>query len=332
MYTSAPDITVDTTVGQVVVPSTATPTPVATATTAPTSRASATPSATPTSPAGSQTPQPPLFGRPLSIYGWGPAGSDVNLVGIGVSGNVIAKEDGFFRFESVYSYSPLYPELCIQATDIDKRVTQPVCIPPIPNGNLIPLEVGPVLLSPTLSLSKNSVTQGDHVYISGYSIPSSNINIYLAKKTSKKLTLISEANAFYLPEYQTQTNEKGYFEVSMPSNTESTYKLYASSKMGSENSGKSNTLTYKVLSKAASFWKLLFELLFRSWISVVILVQVILIVFLSHLISESNKRVQRGTSASRSNKRKGEKLTKMEEIKERYLDLLASKPKDFTKS
>ena len=98
MFTSAPEITHEGTVGQVVIPSTPTPTPTPSATSqsatpTPTSTAtSKAATATPTSRAGatiSPTTQPspgsdgeeavgqltalPLFGQPLSIYGYAPS-------------------------------------------------------------------------------------------------------------------------------------------------------------------------------------------------------------------------------------------------------------------
>ena len=123
----------------------------------------------------------------LSIYGYGPINSEVVLKGFGISEKTISDKTGLFRFSSVYNFTYSYPELCIQAVDSEKRTTQPTCIPPLPNDNLTPLEVGPILLSPTLSLSNNKVVTDSESYLSGKTTPNTKVNIYLAKKRTKKI-------------------------------------------------------------------------------------------------------------------------------------------------
>ena len=158
MFTQAPDVTIDASIGQVVVPGT----PTATPTTGPTQTSTPTAQASPTTrPSSSPSPSPSLAPtqkpvkryqiKPLSIYGYGPKNSKVTLSGLGVSEVTQSDQSGFFRFDRIYSYSFYYPELCLQSVDIDNNATQPSCIPGLPNNSTIPLEVGPILLSPTIS-------------------------------------------------------------------------------------------------------------------------------------------------------------------------------------
>ena len=136
----------------------------------------------------------------LSIYGYGPINSEVVLRGFGISEKTIADKTGLFRFNSVYNFTYSYPELCIQSVDREDRVTQPTCIPALPNDNHVPLEVGPILLSPTLSLSNNKVATDSESYLSGKTTPNTEVNIFLARSNDKKtLSLISTANAYSLP-------------------------------------------------------------------------------------------------------------------------------------
>jgi len=321
--TTAPDVTNDVTIGQQVVSQTATPTATS---------ASATSSPSP-SPTASSSPKPttssesesefifegspfftgsliPISGKPLSIYGYGPAGSLVFLNGIGVSGQVTARRDGYFKFTSIYSHSDKYPELCIQAVDDRKRSTQPVCIPAIPQERLVPIEIGPVLLSPTVSLSSSQVVKGSDVTASGYTIPGSKVSIYFAKDENRSFNLVAEALA-----YNFSSDEKGYFELSIPTETENTYKIFAASRVGDVPTAKSNTLTLTVLSKIISLWQLLWDLLFRSWISLVILLQVVAVVILSYLLFKSSTEPHRIT------------LKKLSKMEKKYLEFLKLRKK-----
>src|SRR5689334_1771896 len=123
MFTTAPDVTIDTTVGQVVVPSTATPTSTSSSTSEPGSTATPTASLSP-SPSPSSIPTPNRryrVGNSLSIYGYGPINAEVSLKGFGVSEKTVSDQTGFFIFDSIYSYTYSYPELCIQSVDNENR-------------------------------------------------------------------------------------------------------------------------------------------------------------------------------------------------------------------
>lgn len=281
MYTTAPEITIDTTVGQVVVASTATPTSAPSTSSAPSSTATPTPAPTGLFLA---TPIPQRRYRTdnaLTIYGYGPINSVVTLRGFGVSEKTTSDETGLFRFNAIYSFTYSYPELCVQLVDSENRVTQPTCIPPLPNNSLIPLEVGPILLSPTLSLSGNRVSTGEQSILSGKTTPNTLVNIFIAKRDSKRLfALIPEANAYNLPILNTTSNERGEFDVNMPTSDIAEYNIFASTKFGENLSAKSNTLQFAVVSSTKSFFDELIRLILQNKIMIFIFLEVLIFIML----------------------------------------------------
>ncbi len=281
MFTSAPDITVDTTIGQVVVESTATPTSASTGT----STSSSTPASS-TSSTDVLSPLPTLITKnykpkALNIYGYGPVNSEVTLKGFGVSEVTTSDDIGLFRFGSVYSFSYTYPELCIQAVDLENRVTQPTCIPALPNDSIIPLEVGPILLSPTLSLSNNEIPEGEESYLYGKTTPDTEVFIYLAKNESKnKISLVPTVDAYSLPILNTTSNEKGEFEFTMPTAKKAEYNIFASTKVAGNLSAKSNTLKFVVVSSVKSFFQGMWGFVLENKIMIFITTEVLVFIAL----------------------------------------------------
>jgi hypothetical protein len=289
MFTQAPEITVDATVGQVIVQPTATPTATSTSESTSSSTTSSTATPTPT-----LTPTPtPTYSYPtsapikrfrqnaLSIYGYGAINSEVTLRGFGVSEKTTTDSTGLFRFSEIYSFTYAYPELCIQLKDSENRVTQPTCIPALPNNSTIPLEVGPILLSPTISLNRNRLVVGEDGYLSGKTTPNTKVNIYLSKNTSKSLiSLVTTVDAYNLPIVDSMSNEKGEFNINMPTSDTAQYKVFASTKFGDNFSAKSNTLQFNVISSVKSFWQTVLDFILKNKIMMVVIAEVLVLMFL----------------------------------------------------
>ncbi|WKZ25537.1 MAG: hypothetical protein QY322_04115 [bacterium] len=285
MFTTAPEIINDATIGQVVTQPTATPT------SSPSTTTDSTPTATPVYTF-------PSFKRysdnSLIIYGFGPIKSKVFLKGFGVSEETVSDETGLFVFNRIYSLTLTYPELCVQATDDLGRVTQPTCIPSLPGNSSIPLEVGPILLSPTVSLSKNRVVEGQDAIITGKTTPNTLVNLFVSKSNDlSKLSFVSEVNAYSLPVVNTTSDDEGKFEISLPTGTKAEYRMFASTKYGENLSAKSNTLTFAVITDIKSLLERFVNYLITNKIIVVLIVEAILIVLLLILALKSNRRVQK---------------------------------------
>jgi hypothetical protein len=305
MFTQAPEIIIDATIGSVVVAPTATPTPTATSfsTATPTPIYTYTPTPTPTATTISLPTLPPIKRykqNALIIYGYGPKQAEVTLKGFGVSEKTISDDSGLFIFGGIYSLTPKYPELCVQAVDNEKRVTQSSCIPALPDDSLIPLEVGPILLSPTISVSDNKVEEGQEVILSGKTIPSSNVNVFLAKKENNfnRLSFVKETYAYTLPELTIKANSDGEYNITLPTTDSAEYTIFTSSKFGGDLTNKSNTLDFVVLTKLKTYIEKLIEFLLQNKILAVIMLEILVFVILFLNALKSTKRGKKRHSES----------------------------------
>ncbi|MBL7036772.1 hypothetical protein ISR94_02930 [Candidatus Microgenomates bacterium] len=249
-----------------------------------------------------------FVGKPLVIYGYGPANAKVGLNGIGVSESTTSDRTGYFVFTRVYSYSSVYPELCLQAVDIENRVTQPSCIPGLPESADMPSAVGPVLLSPTISVDYNNVLVGDEVKAQGYTIPNSSMDIFMYRENKAQLSLVNEAYAYTIPKYQIESDDRGEFEFSLPTQSAVSYKLYASSIYGDNPSTKSNTLTFSVLTEAQSGYRYIKQSFFGNNLVWFVLLEIILVIFLVRAILKPASRADRPISKPRKHGKKKMKL------------------------
>ena len=236
------------------------------------------------------------------IYGYAPASSTVKLFGIQISSSTQAENDGFFIFRSLnlpttasYLMGNLYPELCLQAVDNEKRTTQPVCIPPLSLKSLS-RKTGPVILPPTISLEKGYFTQGEQSKASGITTPNTEVEVYFSRSNIPSfLRIVKEVWAYYIPTYQTVSNAEGYFEFNLPSDSPEDWKVFTASKILGASSPKSNTLSFNVLpdySRLFQYLIYLFAILRKYLIYIVIILQIIFIYFLLKRLGKKRKKVK----------------------------------------
>ena len=213
----------------------------------------------------------------LTLFGWTSPQSLVELQGQRVSESVIANNQGYFFFDRILlpaprsprsasgvgEVEPTYPELCLTSIDTQSRASFPTCLPPLPLGSF-DISIGPVLLPPTISLSKGNFLPNEQAIAQGLTIPDSEVTIFLANDISKKSLisqflniLISPVNAYSLPKYQVRADEKGNFEFNLPSNSTgpTSWKIFAAATHLGSPSPKSNTLTFRIL----GWWEWLWE-------------------------------------------------------------------------
>lgn len=327
------DTTISTTISGTTTPSpTATPTPSATATA--TSTATVTPLAT-ASPTITPTPLPQ--GEKLVIYGYGPSFSDIFMEGIGVSENTKTLEDGYFEFNNLTFPTllsalsgHLYPEICIWSEDLLARKTPPTCIPPLSMA-VLTRKIGPILLSPTLGIEDSIIPQGKQVIAYGTTTPNTEVSIFLAKKDIKSIfTIIPEISAFSLPKYLVTSNQKGYFEFTLPTSDSDNWNVYAASNYQGSNSPKSYTLSFNVNGPIMTIIETYQDILSPkrpSYLLIIIIIEILIIVVLSIVTSKEKVRHEK------NNKRKHHNISdriyqlqnKYENIQREYEDLLRKK-------
>jgi hypothetical protein len=188
-----------------------------------------------------------------------------------------ANNVGYFEFAN--RYSPILPqEVCLTAQDQFGRLTSPICLPPFPNDEYV--EIGPVILSPTLSFDKESYYIGDEVILSGQTIPNTNVNLSLFANTGKENAnlFIKEVQAFSFPNLTTKSDSKGNFSISLPSTSAKTFRLFAQTDYDNQSSPKSLTLQFQILPLwmiIIKFFLFLWSLIKSRLLEIIILAQII---------------------------------------------------------
>ncbi len=193
------------------------------------------------------------LGGQFRIFGYTSPQALVTLEAIGASDQVYADKDGYFEFKN--RFSPVIPQdICLTAQDQFGRLTTPVCLPPFPNNYYI--EIGPVIMPPTVSLNNNDFWLGDEVILTGQTIPNSEINLSifnqkgknnLLGKLSKYLIFPKKILAAPFPKIDTKSDTKGNFSFALPSSTVDKFTLFTQVKFNQQDSPKSRKLTVEIL-------------------------------------------------------------------------------------
>ena len=204
----------------------------------------------------------------LTLFGWTSPQSLVELQGQRVSESVIANDQGYFFFDRILlpaprsprsasgvgEVEPTYPELCLTSIDTQSRASFPTCLPPLPRqlAGSFDMSIGPVLLPPTLNLSKGSFLPNEQVIAQGLTIPNSEVNIFLANNLTPSLrfSFIPSVYAYFIPRYQIKADANGHFEFNLPSSpptSGTSWKIFATATHLGLPSPKSNTLTFRIL-------------------------------------------------------------------------------------
>lgn len=215
------------------------------------------------------------IGEPkLTIFGYTSPQAFVELKGYRVSDSVIANKSGYFYFDRVFlpQPNPNYPEVCLTVIDRQSRISSfPTCLPPLPSI-LGEIKVGPVLLPPTLTLEKGEFLPGEQVKAQGATFPNSQVTIYLANEKPKDFLpsqilnfFISPTWAFFLPKYETKSDNNGNFEFNLPAQSPQNWRIYAAAKYLDSPSPKSANLAFRILGWWDWFWLIIKKILAIFW-------------------------------------------------------------------
>jgi hypothetical protein len=171
----------------------------------------------------------------VTIFGYTSPNSRVELSSAKAFAVTYSQNNGYFIFDNLNI--PRHSlDLCLSSQDESNRLSNPVCLPEPPITNRY-TEIGPVLLSPTLTLDlKNQ-------YSSGQSIPNSPIQIYLYQQSSP-FSIIKTVHAFAVPILETETDSQGNYSLNLPNTIATNYRIFATTQYFNTNSSKSNTLLY----------------------------------------------------------------------------------------
>lgn len=197
-------------------------------------------------------------GARFSLFGYSSPMASIKLESKGLFLQTYANNEGYFAFER--EFAPLISQdICLTAQDQFGRVSPPLCLPPLPENYNV--NIGPVIMPPTTSLSKENYFVGDDVVLSGQTLPNTTVDLTMFTRSSlasegfssyfrsffKVPSLIGPVEAYSFPEMKAHTDKKGNFSISLPSASVQKYRLFTQSSYSSFISPKSNTLSLEIL-------------------------------------------------------------------------------------
>jgi len=179
----------------------------------------------------------------FTLFGYTSPFAVVTFDGQGIHDQAIADSYGYF--EMANRFSPFSPrEACLSAKDQFGRISSPVCLPPFPTKYTV--SIGPVLLSPTLSLDKNLYYIGDKIILSGQTIPNSNVDLSLFLNSGSYFSMIKPVYAQNLTDKRIKSDSKGNYSISIPSSQAQSTRLFAQTNFKNNLSTESVKLNLKV--------------------------------------------------------------------------------------
>ena len=221
----------------------------------------------------------------VTINGYTTPQSRVELTSTNTFDVTYSDDTGYFLFNKTLLPRD-YSDLCLSSTDENSRHTNPVCVPEPPKTNFH-TDIGPIVLPPTITLENSSIKPGSTVITSGQSIPNSEVSIHFYKVDDSADFFPKSAYAYSLPTFKTISDEKGNFNLNLPTAYSSDYRLYASTNLNDNPSPKSNTLIYNMPSL---IWLFIQENLYMIIFLPIFLSTLILFVYLIYLKSSKPKK------------------------------------------
>jgi hypothetical protein len=194
----------------------------------------------------------------FTLFGYTSPYALVTIDGMGIYDRTQADAKGYFQFTN--RFSPLSPrEACLTSQDQLGRISSPVCLPPF--STKYDINIGPVIMSPTVSLNNEYYYQGDEIKLSGQTIPNSEVSFstfvdekksftqYLSSIIHNLSSIIypKSVEAFSFPNLTTKADSKGNFSLSLPSSTPQFFRLFAQTNYENGLSPESIILNLKVL-------------------------------------------------------------------------------------
>lgn len=227
-----------------------------------------------------------------TIFGYTSPKAEVTLQGIGIFDRTTARDDGYFAFEN--QFSPFKArEACIIAQDQFGRLTPEVCLPPFPVTYNV--NIGPVVMPPTISLDKPLYYVSDEVILTGQTIPSTKVHISSFTSHSNRLLEFMAAvdrsaaitypvEAYMIPQVEAEADDKGNFSISLPSSSVNQYRIFTQTALDNEASPKSLTLSftiYPIWYIFIQYLTLLIQLLNKYLVEVLITLNILVLLILT---------------------------------------------------
>jgi len=216
----------------------------------------------------------------FSLFGYTSPYAQVNLNSATVTAATTSDKDGYFVFRNLFApYRP--EEACLFSTDTDGIVTHPICIPPFPVNK--DTSIGPVLMPPSISVTKGSMVLGENTYIRGKSIPNIEVNLSFFNASKArfnfierfliKLASISPIKSTYalsLSPFNASATKLGNYEIALSGYNPAFYNAFTAGKFRNTSTPKSFTIQIEML----PWWLKLI----RGWIPLLPVLFILLLV------------------------------------------------------
>lgn len=210
------------------------------------------------------------------LFGYTSPYALVTLDGVGTFDQTYANGKGYFSFKN--RFSPFTNrEACLSAKDQLGRVSRHTCLPPFPlNRNV---NIGPVLLAPTISFNRKNYFIGDQVVLTGQTIPNTNVKLsFFIDEKASLFTLVKPAYAVAFPALETKADAKGAYSVIAPSSYTDVFRVFSQADFENQASPQSVELSVRILPwwmVILQLFGLLFNLIRSRWIEILILAQIL---------------------------------------------------------
>lgn len=192
----------------------------------------------------------------LELTGWTSPWAQVELtMGQTIAQITRANDQGQFTFRIALPRE--LGHFCLMATDITDISSHPLCLPPPPPE--VTMVVKQVVMPPTLKIDQAKILKGETVAVSGYTTLDSPVIPFIFEPKSWALAkrafsiLVSPAIAAEAPKPPIKSDQNGFYQFNLPTNTLGRNRLFIGSIFLNNPSPKSNTLIYDLL----SWWQML---------------------------------------------------------------------------
>ena len=220
----------------------------------------------------------------FNLYGYTSPLAVVTFEGMGIFDVTTADDQGYFQFNNRFSpYSSR--EACLSSKDQFGRLSSPVCLPPFPVDYNV--TIGPVIISPTVSLNKTDFFLGDRVVLSGQAIPNSEVNLAIFNENGGEysfpsFSFIKPVEAFTFPKITSKSDNMGNFSINLPSSSPEKYRLFAQVnyiKSISPNSVRLNLEILPIWMIILKFFQFIFSLLRPRLLEIAITLEILYILW-----------------------------------------------------
>lgn len=198
----------------------------------------------------------------IRVFGYTAPNALVQAEGYRVFAQVSSDKNGYFLIDPL-PISDQAKEICLSTIDSERKTGFPLCIS-VPSASDTALEIGPILLSPTIGLSSDSIWQKQTVAAAGYTVPNSKVvfsffevaKVSTAQQFTNVLAKIfhPEVEAASLPFLAATSDKKGAFSINLPTGKAKGYRVFVKALYRESPGPKSHTLSYMVGS-SWEYWR-----------------------------------------------------------------------------